>query len=231
LDTWDRTAAEAALTLFARHKTGAGEPLARSAQQMAEMIVAALTKQTVQALLEAVIAEEVPGFDQPPETLARHVLMQRGLQGHRGLLRLDAAINVPVIGLGASASTYYPAVGEQVRAQMILPKHAGVANAIGAVVGRVTMRHTGTITSPSEGTFRVHLTDGPQDFATSAQALDRLEADLRQSAGDAARNAGAEDVQFTIGRDIRTAQAEAREVFVEAIVTVEASGRPRVAAG
>jgi len=31
-------------------------------------------------------------------------------------------------------------------------------------------------------------------------------------------------------RDLKTAQAEAREVFLEATITVEASGRPRIAA-
>jgi hypothetical protein len=34
-----------------------------------------------------------------------------------------------------------------------------------------------------------------------------------------------------VTRDIRMAEIEGREVFVEAVLTVEASGRPRVAAG
>ena len=37
---------------------------------------------------------------------------------------------------------------------MVLSEHAGVANAIGAVVGRVTFRKSATITSPSEGLYR-----------------------------------------------------------------------------
>ncbi len=74
-----------------------------------------------------------------PEALARHVLMQRGLEGHRGILRIDAGLNQPVIGLGASAASYYPAVGARLGCAMDLPRHAGVANAIGAVVGRVTI--------------------------------------------------------------------------------------------
>ena len=47
----------------------------------------------------------------------------------------------------------------------------------------------------------------------------------------AASAAGAEEIDVRVTRDIRTAQAEAREVFVEATVTVEAAGRPRVAVG
>jgi hypothetical protein len=193
------------------------------------MIVSQLTRQTVLALLETAFAEETPGFDQPTDVLARHVLMQRGLAGHRGLLRLDAGLNLPVIGLGASAPSYYPAVGSALGCKMILPEHAGVANAIGAVVGRVTMRETGTVTAPSEGVFRIHTEAGPQDFAQAEQALQTLEDILRQKASAAAQAAGAEDIQINVTRDIRRADVEAREVFVEADVRVEAAGRPRMA--
>ena len=115
--------------------------------------------------------------------------------------------------------------------EMILPEHAGVANAIGAVVGRVTMRKAGTVTAPSEGLYRVHLEDGPQDFAEEAPALAMLETILREAAEAQARAAGAADIQVSVEKDIRRAQAEAREVFVEATITVEAAGRPRVTLG
>jgi hypothetical protein len=104
-----------------------------------------------------------------------------------------------------------------------------VANAIGAVVGRVTMREAGTVTAPSEGKYRVHLLEGPEDFADQAEALERLEAVLRARAIAAAEAAGAGDVQVSVVRDLRVAGIEGREVFVEGEITVEASGRPRVA--
>ena len=114
---------------------------------------------------------------------------------------------------------------------MILPQDAGVANAIGAVVGRVTLRRSGTVTSPSEGLFRVHLESGPEDFAAADPALARLEEALRVAAMAQAVAAGAEEIDMRVFRDIRTAQIEARDVFVEATLTVEAAGRPRVAVG
>jgi N-methylhydantoinase A/oxoprolinase/acetone carboxylase beta subunit len=148
---WDAEAAQKAITVLARKRTGSGEILAGSDVQMAQMIVDQLTQQTALALLEAAFAEEEEGFGLPEEVLARHVLMQRGLAGHRGLVRIESGLNVPVVGLGASAAAYYPAVGALMGSEMILPEHAGVANAIGAVVGRVTMRRSGTVTSPGEG--------------------------------------------------------------------------------
>ncbi len=228
-EVWDADAARKALMLFGRRRTGAGERLAPAPEAMARIIITQLEHQTGLALLEAAFAEEETEFGEDPAVLARHVLMQRGLDGHRGLVRLETGLAVPVIGLGASAATYYPAVGTQLGCEMILPEHGGVANAIGAVVGRVTMREAGTVTSPSEGRYRVHLASGPEDFSDAETALGRLEDVLRNLALAAAEAAGAVDIQISASRDVRSAGVEGREVFVEADVAVEASGRPRVA--
>ncbi|WP_170481239.1 hydantoinase/oxoprolinase family protein [Ruegeria arenilitoris] len=231
LSEWDEKAAHKALELVARKRVGSGDPLAASPEKLAQMIVDQLTEQTSIALLETAFSEEFEKFSLSPKELAHHVLTRRGLAKHRGLLALDAALNVDVVGLGASALSYYPAVGKRLHCQMILPDHAGVANAIGAVVGRVTLRRSGTVTSPSEGSFRVHLEDGPQDFSDVQEALELLTSVLRRDAENAVKEAGAEDIRMTVAQDIRTASVEAREVFVEALITVEASGRPRVALG
>ncbi|APG48686.1 hydantoinase/oxoprolinase N-terminal domain-containing protein [Phaeobacter porticola] len=229
LSAWDREAADKALTLFARRRVGSGDRLTADAASLAQMIIDQLTEQTALTLLETAFAEETNPFGLPPDQLARHVLMQRGLSRHRGLVALQSGLNIDVVGLGASAPSYYPAVGERLNCRMILPEHAGVANAIGAVVGRIIMRRSGTVTAPEEGKFRVHLQAGPQDFAASEEALSLLETQLRGEARSAAEAAGAQDISIQVERNIRTAQVEAREVFVEAFLTVEASGRPRIA--
>lgn len=230
VSVWDGEAARMALALMGRRRTGAGEMLAREPEDMAQIIVDQLTHQTSVALLESAFAEEEAGFGLPAGDLARHVLMQRGLGGHRGLVRVETGLNVPVVGLGASAASYYPAVGARLGCETILPEHGGVANAIGAVVGKVTMRRQGTVTSPSEGRFRVHFETGPEDFAESGAAMQALEDVLRAQALADAEGSGAEDIQVKAERDVRTAQAEAREIFVEAEITVEVTGRPRIAA-
>lgn len=226
---WDASAARKALLLFGRRRTGSGTVLSTSEDDVAQMIVDQLTHQTALALLETAFAEEEVAFGAPPEVLARHVLMQRGMDGHEGLVRLRTGLEVPVVGLGASAACYYPAVGERLGCQMILPEYAGVANAIGAVVGRITMRQSGVVTAPSEGVFRVHLVEGPRDFGDAEAAMVALEDVLSARAEKDALAAGAEDVQRSVSRDVRTAGVEGRQVFVEGAVTVEVSGRPRVA--
>lgn len=227
---WDAEAARAALAQMARRRTGGGERLAESAEELAQMIVDQLTHQTSVALLEAAFAEEDPAFDGAPERLARNELVQRGLGPHRGLVRIETGLDSPIVGLGASAGNYYPAVGRRLGCEMILPEHGGVANAVGAVVGRVTMRMSGAITSPSEGLYRLHGEDGPQDFNDPKKALAALEADLRRRAEDAAHAAGAVELQVQALHDVRQSRIQGRSIFVEATITVEVSGRPRIAA-
>ncbi|MRU15589.1 hydantoinase/oxoprolinase family protein [Roseovarius sp. A21] len=229
LDAWDSEAAQKALELIGRKRTGVGTRLCPEPAKLAQMIVDRLTFQTSLALLETAFAEEEVEFGLPPADLARHVLMQRGLDGHRGLVRLDTGLDVPVVGLGASAPSYYPAVGERLGCRMILPQHAAVANAIGAVVGRVTIRRAGTVTCPAEGKFRVHTDENPKDFTNAEEAMEALRSILEEEARRDADAAGALDVHVIVSKDIKSAQAEAREVFLEATITVEASGRPRIA--
>lgn len=229
LTAWDRDAAEKALILFGRRRTGAGEVLSQDAAELARMIVDSLTEQTVIALLESAFTEEGASVAGQPSELARHVLMQMALVGHRRLVAMQGGLAVDVIGLGASAKSYYPAVGARLNTRMILPAHADVANAIGAVVGQVTFRKSGTVSSPSEGKYRVHLDTGPEDYTDSETAMAQLEEILRRETEEAARTAGAGDILVSCNRDIKRAQVEAREVFIEAVLTVEASGRPRVA--
>ncbi|QDG75506.1 hydantoinase/oxoprolinase N-terminal domain-containing protein [Labrenzia sp. PHM005] len=229
LDAWDGAAARLALINLARRRRRDGEVLAPSAEAMAQIIIDQLTRQTVDTLLEAAFTEEGERFEESPNVLARHELLRAGLSGHSGFIALQARLNVDVVGLGASAPTYYPAVGERLGCRMLLPEHAGVANAIGAVVGRITLRRSGTITSPSDGYYRAHLEAGPEDFETAEAALDRLETALREDAFNAVREAGAVGIQVSAHRDVRTAEVEGRSMFIEAEIAVEASGRPRVA--
>ncbi|MEY4780312.1 MAG: hypothetical protein RLZZ607_1625, partial [Pseudomonadota bacterium] len=161
LDAWDGTASVKALKLLAKRRNGSGDRIALDGAVLAQAVIDQLTAQTVECLLEAAFDED-GGFDEQAEGLARHPLTTAGLNRHRGVVEVTLRLGVPVIGLGASAPSYYGAVGERLGCEMILPEHAGVANAIGAVVGQVSQRAQGLVSSPGEGRFTAHLPDGLQ---------------------------------------------------------------------
>ena len=229
LNAWDGVAAEKAVRLLAKRRNGRGDRFAPDAATLAQGIVDQLTAQTVDCLLEAAFGEDAAFAGENAEGLARHVLVKAGLSGHKGVVELTARLGVPVIGLGASAPSYYGAVGERLGCKMILPEHAGVANAIGAVVGQVSQRSTGLVTSPGEGRFVAHFASGLVKYTDRDAALSAMEAALTAEATTRARAAGAEDLRITTTRDLREATVEGRAMFIEATLTATASGRPRVA--
>ena len=230
LDAWDGLAAEKAVRLLARRRGGTGDRIAPDAGVLAQRIVDQLTAQTVDCLLEAAFDED-GGIAGDPVVLARHPLAAAGLSRHRGVVEVTLRLGVPVIGLGASAAAYYGAVGERLGCEMILPEHAGVANAIGAVVGQVAQRAAGLVSSPGSGRFTAHFAGGLQSFASRDQALAAMEAAMVDEASTRARAAGAVDVTVVVKRDLREAEVEGQVMFIEAMVTAVASGRPRVAHG
>jgi len=231
LEAWDSGAAEKALELFSRQRTGSGNRLSSGTANLAQMIIDQLTEQTAEALLETAFAEDGFDFGLPAKELARHILTKQGMAHHRDLVAIDAGLNLPLIGLGASAHSYYGSVGKRLSTKVVIPKHADVANAIGAVVGQISMRVSGQVTSQGEGQFRVHFETGPQNFTDQEAAVSALEAHLSAQAMSGARDAGAQGIRVRMDRDIRTAKIENRDVFIEAELTAVASGRPRIAVG
>jgi N-methylhydantoinase A/oxoprolinase/acetone carboxylase beta subunit len=229
LDAWDTEAAVKALRLIARRRNGAGERFAPGPAELATAVVNQLTAQTVDCLLEAAFGEDPAFAGDPPEALARHRLARAGLDQHRGVVEVGLRLGVPVIGLGASAPSYYGAVGDRLGCRMILPDHAGVANAIGAVAGQVTQRVTALVSSPAEGRYVAHLPAGLEVFPSSEAALRAVEAALLEEASTRAREAGAVDLHLSVDRAVKEVEIEGRLMFIEARVTATASGRPRVA--
>lgn len=229
LSDWDATAAQKALTLMGRRRNGRGERIASNPATLAQAIVDQLTEQTATCLLEAAFGDDPRFAAQDGAALSRHPLLRAGLDQHRGLLEISARLGVPVIGLGASAPFYYGAVGVRLGAKMILPEHAGVANAIGAVVGQVSQRATGVVSSAGEGQFTAHLAYGPERFTSKEAAITTMMDALIAEASTRAKLAGADELHITTTQDLREAEVEGQPMFIEATLTATASGRPRVA--
>ncbi|MDH3665797.1 MAG: hydantoinase/oxoprolinase family protein [Paracoccaceae bacterium] len=222
---WDRAAAEKVARLFARQRGNDGKRVAEDTQALCRRIIYALTRRSAEVVLDAAFAED--GFEQAEPS--RSFLAQSALDRHAGLVRPSLTLGAPLVGLGASAPAYYPAVAEMVGGEDAVPEHADVANAIGAVVGQVRIARSATISCPAEGRFRLHLPDGAEDFTNLETARGRAEAALEAAARMAAAEAGAGAVHVTLEADVSEATIEGKTMVIEAIVTATATGRPRLA--
>jgi len=221
--TWNAEAAHLGAALIAAQKDARGQPRAASAEALAAEVLAAFTRRSAEVILETALWED--GIDGAAAVRGR--LISDALDGRRGRVRLSVALDRPVLGVGASAGLHYAGLPDLLNVPCHVPAHADVANAVGAVVGQVTVRAETLVTQPSEGRFRVTTSDGAVDVASEDLALDRAGAEARERAMALALAAGAETPEVTEGREVQAATVEGRRVFIEARVVATASGRPR----
>ena len=223
---WNAAAARLGAELFARKRDGRGQPIAPSAEAIAERVLVALTRQSAEVILETAFAED--GLD-GAATVA-HALVQRAVDGHDGIARLSVALDRPVIGLGASAPLHYAGLPELVGNRCIVPEHTDVANALGAVVGQVRVTAEAVVSQPKEGLFRLAAGEAIHDFTDEGKALDAAEAGVRAAVAERARAAGTDTAEIEVDREIKAATVEGQRSFIEARIVAVAAGRPRIAA-
>lgn len=222
---WDGDAARQAATLMARRRGAKGEVLFETPEAVAEAIIARLVRRSGEALMDVALHEDGFTLDHS----SRHPLMIAALEKKTGVSSIRFDFNLPIVGVGASAPTYYPMVGDFLESEVVLPEHSDVANALGAVVGHVRITGESVILSPGPGRFRVHGPSDKHDFmdleAAAEAAISGLKADLAKRA----EAAGADDIDIAVDRKDVSAFTDGQEIFVESRIIAVAAGRPRLA--
>ncbi len=220
-DRWDTRAAAKAATVLAAISDNRGDPLASDGAAFSRWVVDQLVHQSAEAVLA--VAFRADGID--PRAVS-HELVQRALGTPPSVTRIHVGAQVDLVGLGASAATYYPSVAKVLGASPIVPSYSQVANAVGAVVGQVRIAAQCTISQPSKGQYRVHW-PGLEDRGNRQPAIDDALTALRRHVRNEAERAGAGELSLSDSVEVKTATIADREVFVEATVEVVGVGRPR----
>ncbi|MEM7743958.1 MAG: hydantoinase/oxoprolinase family protein [Pseudomonadota bacterium] len=220
----DSEAAHKAARLMARRRDAGGRAVADSAEAVSRMVQDALVRRSAEVILDASLAHD--GFE--GTNLSATPLAAAALSGHQGAARVSIGLDLPLVGLGASAPLYYPDIARTLGTASEVPDHADVSNAIGAVAGRVHIAVVAHVSQPADGVFRVHLPAETRDCRSAAAARDTALAALREIACARAAEAGSADVELTEDWQATTVPVEGTEMFVEARAEVTASGRPRI---
>ena len=144
------------------------------------------------------------------------------------VFQLQFSPSMPLVGVGAPASSYYPAVARALGVQLQLPPFAEVANAVGAVLGQVSQRVHLTLTQPARGVFKVFTAQGPVDFGDLASAVAHAQQWAGAEAHARAMAAGAAQAEVVYSQRNNSVNNDIDgNVFFEAVVTATASGAPR----
>ena len=180
-------------------------------------------------VLECALAQD-PGVEAPTGRwgpLGR--LLEDVIAGRQFSKILDGrlALGVPLVAIGAPAGAYFPEVARRLGAQLFVPEHAAVCNAVGAVAGVVSETCDILVNQPSFKVFRVHDPAGIRDYSESADAIEDARRVSRELALAAARRAGANDPHVeTLVLERRARTGEDDDYLAEATVRSRATGRP-----
>ncbi|MNT09151.1 Hydantoinase/oxoprolinase [compost metagenome] len=224
---WSIEAARLGIELAARTRDGSGQPIAASAEAMAEMIVDRVTRQSSEVILQACLGEDGAGAIDPAVSQA----VDRALMRAPGIVRFSIGLDRPLVGLGASAPVYYPAIADMLGTEPAIPDEADVANAVGAVVGQVRASVTVFVTTPEEGIFIVNGAGVSERFLDQDQAFSAARRRAETMALQAARTNGADEPASMLREEIDAPEVEGSRKLVEARFIASASGRPRIAHG
>ncbi len=223
---FDAEAAMLGAKLIARQKTGIGQPIAETPEELARRTLSELHRRTGLALMDAALAHDGAGEMQATNNpLLANNLYRDGTTGKDSLVKLSLELGTGLVALGASAATHYPHVARRMGVELTVPDHAEVAGAVGAAAGSVRQRVMISVTQPSEGRYRVHLPGGPRDLGVMDEALASAREVAGQLAEERARKAGATSVSIEISEDIKLVPlGGGKELFIEALVQATADG-------
>ncbi len=229
-DGWSVEAARLGAEIFLRQDRQGDWHPPKDAEAFARQVREQVVRQSGQAIFAAAIAEEEGLEERDWGRLGRRMVDRSLARETTALVETRLALARPLVAIGAPVASYYPEVAERLHTRLVIPPHAGVTNALGAVAGGVMQAVDALITQPSEGRFRLHLPSGVEDFDALAGAAERARIAAGEQASAQARRAGATDVQLSVTRkDTVVREKGGSEIFIESRITATAFGRPRLA--
>ncbi|MDO8363816.1 MAG: hydantoinase/oxoprolinase family protein [Actinomycetota bacterium] len=223
--TYDDAAAAKAAELFARRRDRLGKAIAVDGHSLAQATIDTLVRRSAEAVLAAAFVHD--GL--PAETVHQQVV-QAAIDHRFSAATVTVGLGSPLVGLGASAPAYYPMVAALLGAKSLVPAHAAVANAVGAVVGRVRLSHECVVSAPHQGQFLVHVAgEQPVLFTDLAVAREFAYEHLLAALSTDMAAAGAPVFETSQRWREQTVDLGGAEMFVEGSLTLTASGRPELA--
>jgi N-methylhydantoinase A/oxoprolinase/acetone carboxylase beta subunit len=202
-----------------------------SPEALCEQVVTGMSDRVATELVSKALNDEatLPDWAQEPTAMA---LLTRALDSSQeSSLGCRLILKQPVVAIGAPVEAYLPLTARQLHTELIIPDHAEVANALGAVAGGV-VQQARVLIRPLEGNghhFRVHLPNGVRDFDTLAGSVAYAQQVIPGQLETLAHQAGAGQVEVQMARVDQSAPVRGgwgECIYLGTELTFTAVGRP-----
>jgi N-methylhydantoinase A/oxoprolinase/acetone carboxylase beta subunit len=128
-------------------------------------------------------------------------LFEQSLVGSNSHLSVNISSRFPILGIGAPAGIFVKRVAETLKAPFVLPDHAHVANAAGAVAGSVVVEKEAILFAKETGDshcFVVQIEDARTSFNEYEEALGYARKKVGHTARQAAESTGANEPRVSV---------------------------------
>lgn len=226
---WDREAAAIGVELYSRW-------LGLSPDKFAEKVMETVERRVAEEIAGKVISDEIgPASSERCRTCGW--IWKEMLSLERGKsVRISMELGRPIIAIGAPVGAYLPNVARRLNAELIIPEHAEVANAVGAITGgiaqTVIVRVEPIYTAAGVAGYTIHAPSGRFVVERMFEALRIAEEEAAREAERLARRAGASKVKVKVEKLDMEADIPADpggkvllEICIRAIAYGEIEGR------
>lgn len=191
-----------------------------------QAVVEIFSEKVATAILSKIITDQLDFDDWQKEKSAIFFLETMTQQKKNTDMLCHLKLKRPIVAIGAPAAAFMGRTSEILNAQLVLPLHGEVANAIGSVVGIVLNKIKILITphkcleSPKK--FRAHLPNRVKDFLDLEEAVAYTMRDVSDFIDKSSEKSGAESFSTQTEREDKIVQGI--YLFTEILFT--ATGRP-----
>ena len=209
-------------------------PVNLSPEAFCRRIVTDISGRIATELVHNALHAEDPSIPRYADPLTNTLLTRALSESANSTLDCQLHLKQPIIAIGAPVEAYLPHVAERLRTELIIPPHADVANAVGAIAGGVVLRMHILIQALEDverAVFRAYLPDGIDDFKDLEQAVTRTRTVMAGHMEALAREAGAEHVDVAVVRRDHCAPVGLGtddELYLSTELHFTATGRPGV---
>jgi N-methylhydantoinase A/oxoprolinase/acetone carboxylase beta subunit len=223
---WDARASRLGAAILARQAN-------LSIDELCQRVVAGVSDRVTQVLVTKVLCDEVKVPDWESERVAS-ALMARALGNVDGTdLGCRLSLSKPLVAVGAPVKAYMPRTADQLSTELVIPDHADVANAVGAVAGSVVQRLQAMIRPLSDGHHvRLHLPEAVFDFPSVDEGVAYAQHVMLPKIAALARQAGAGEVEVHMMRQDHNAPTKgslSEQAYLGTDLIFTAVGRPALA--
>ena len=198
-------------------------------RQLGAWVYDSAKRKLYDSIVGVLLKENMPVFNKTGVGGELQSLLDRSWEMAQGKNRehLDFGFKTPsvLIGVGAPVHVFLPDVAKALGTACVIPEHADVANAIGAVAGSVSASCAVHV-QPHEGGYIVFGPSG--NYITNnlekATAIARREAQ-KEARAEAMRRGASEDLTVETTADPLFVRTESGKVFIDNTVVATAMGK------